>query len=190
VLSGRRHSGRADRHGLPSSRQIRRPRSSRWPKRESAHAWSGGRGRDGGAGSQGQDGVAASRGVEEEEGGDVRSRGRRRRRRVPGLGGIAGGWVAVRGFGEGVDRVRWWAAAGPTSNVLPVIRFLFGTSVNRGPAPNLPQFFQYLGIENRTGTDFLRFGIFRFDFRYFSVRFRFSVFRAQPYSQGPLSCIS
>jgi hypothetical protein len=100
VLSGRRHSGRADRHGLPSSRQIRRPRSSRWPKRESAHAWSGGRGRDGGAGSQGQDGVAASRGVEEEEGGDVRSRGRRRRRRVPGLGGIAGGWVAVRGFGE------------------------------------------------------------------------------------------
>jgi hypothetical protein len=40
---------------------------------------------------------------------------------------------------------------------------------------------RFSGTRNQTGIEFLRFGIFHFGFRYFSVRFRFSVFRAQGY---------
>jgi hypothetical protein len=41
------------------------------------------------------------------------------------------------------------------------------------------RYIRFLGTWNRIGTEFFWFGIFRFGFRYFSVRFRFSVFCAQ-----------
>lgn len=78
-----------------------------------------------------------------------------------------GAWVRERiGFrildgGLLLRQLRWL--------VLLVILFYFGTSANRRPTPNSPRFFRYIGIENRTGTNFLWFDIFHFSFQYFSV---------------------
>jgi hypothetical protein len=103
---------------------------------------------------------------------------------LSGSGGVAKrGWKSRGVAGLGLVVGYCWARIA-LGGLIDIFRFYFGTSVKRGPGPNLPQFVRYLRVENRMGTDFLRFDIFRFDFRYFSVRFRFSVFHAQVHSRA------
>jgi hypothetical protein len=111
----------------------------------------------------------------------VRARGVRVTASRSGIGGCAARGGRASGRRGPADLECGGELGFPSWDVWPTflwaairIRYFLVNSVCRGTKPNLPRFFRYLRTENRIGTDFLRFG-----FRSFSVRFQFSVFRAQ-----------